>query len=58
MSIFPTSSLEFNSWERNSMQEGGREKKKKKASPSVFILWKRHDVTHMLVQIHIPYQET
>jgi hypothetical protein len=47
MSIFPTSSLEFNSWERNSMQEGGREKKKKKASPSVFILWKENS-THKL----------
>jgi hypothetical protein len=42
----PTSSLEFNSWERKNMQEGGR-KKKKKASPSVFILWKENS-THKL----------
>jgi hypothetical protein len=47
MSIFPTSSLEFNSWERKSMQEEGRKKNKKKASPSVFILWKENS-THKL----------
>jgi hypothetical protein len=27
----PTSSLEFNSWERKNMQEGGRKKKKSKS---------------------------
>jgi hypothetical protein len=38
MSIFPTSSLEFNSWERKNMQEKRREIKKKASPKCVYTL--------------------
>jgi hypothetical protein len=37
------------------MQEGGREKKKKKASPSVFILWKENSTHNLSRDMNDPH---